>query len=271
MLDTNKRDTATPWVLTRREQQPDWTLPLRADEIGFIRGKCSMVHGTAFNAGVVLILMGQTTPVHSNTGEHIIFQLDGEVEFEIEGEAYPLEPRDMLFIPANAAYAYTNTGRETAGFISIIAKLDTWPPKATYFDDWPKPRADTSGPARQPWILKSRDQQPTWTLPRADTVGFLRAKCNGMDGTWFNAGVVFMQLGQTTPLHSSNAEHIIYLLDGEIEFTIEGEPYPLLPDDMLFIPADAKYVYTNMGRKQAAFITVLSRIDSWPHKGTYYD
>jgi quercetin dioxygenase-like cupin family protein len=270
MLDPPTFATATPWALPRRQQQPDWTLP-RAREVGFIRAKCTPMHGTALSAGVVMILTGQTTPLHSSNAEHIIFQLDGEVAFEIEGERYALESRDMLFIPADAPYSYTNTGRDTATFISIIANLDSLPPKSTYYDKTPPPRGETNDSSGPPSILKSRDQQPTWTLPRADTVGFLRAKCNGMDGTWFNAGVVFMPIGQTTPLHSSNAEHIIYLLEGEIEFTIESEPYPMLPGDMLFIPANAKYVYTNMGREQAAFITVLSKVDSWPHTGTYYD
>ena len=68
----------------------------------------------------------------------------------------------------------------------------------------------------KPWILTKRDQQPAWTLPKADTVGFIRGRCNGIDGTAFNAGVVLMPFGQTTPLHSNTGEHIIYLLEGEV-------------------------------------------------------
>jgi hypothetical protein len=40
---------------------------------------------------------------------------------------------------------------------------------------------------------------------------------------------------------------------------------------MLFIPADAKYVYTNVSREQATFVSILGKVDSWPHEGTYYD
>jgi quercetin dioxygenase-like cupin family protein len=122
-----------------------------------------------------------------------------------------------------------------------------------------------------PRILKKRDQQPAWTLPRADTAGFWRGRCNGMEGTAFSAGVVIMPLGQTTPLHSNTGEHIIYLLEGDVEFTIEGEPFPLEPGDMLFIPADAKYVYSNRGRSTAFFVSIIGKVDSWPPEGTYYD
>jgi quercetin dioxygenase-like cupin family protein len=122
-----------------------------------------------------------------------------------------------------------------------------------------------------PWILRSRDQQPTWNLPKADTAGFWRGRCNGMEASQCSAGLVLMPFGQTTPLHSNCAEHIILLLEGEIEFTIEGEPFPLEPGDMLFIPADVKYLYTNRGRSTARFISILGRVDAWPPKGTYYD
>ncbi|HKP16949.1 MAG TPA: cupin domain-containing protein [Gaiellaceae bacterium] len=122
-----------------------------------------------------------------------------------------------------------------------------------------------------PWVLARGDQQPAWTLPRADSVGYVRGWFTRMEGTNFGAGLASIAFGQTTPLHSSAAEHIIYLLEGEVEFTIEGEPYPLLPGDMLFIPADAKYVYANVGRSQATFLSAISRTDAWPHEDTYFE
>jgi len=123
---------------------------------------------------------------------------------------------------------------------------------------------------KTPRILKDRDQQPSWGLPKADMAGFWRGRCNGMEATRCSAGFVIMPFGQTTPLHSNTAEHIIIMIEGDIEFTIEGEAFPLEPRDMLFIPAHAKYVYTNKGRATATFISVLGQVDS-PPKGTYYD
>ncbi len=262
------RTTERAWVLPRREQRPDWTLP-DARKVGAIRTACTRMEGTAFSAGVVLILMGQTAPLHANSGEQVMFQVEGDVAFEIDGHSYPLEPGDMLFLPAHTPYAYRNTGRDTASFISVIGEREGWPPEATYYDGVAAPRdgADSD----RPWILKSREQQPAWTLPRAGTVGYVRGWYTRIEATGFGAGIATIEPGQTTPLHSSAAEHAIYLLDGEVEWTVLGERLVLGPGDMLFIPADARYVYANIGRTRATFVSVISRVRDWPHKDTYYE
>jgi quercetin dioxygenase-like cupin family protein len=92
-----------------------------------------------------------------------------------------------------------------------------------------------------------------------------------MEATNFGVGIATIEAGQTTPLHASAAEHAIYLVEGEVEWTIEGQGLALRPGDMLFIPADAKYVYTNIGRTCAAFVSVISRVSDWPHEDTYYE
>jgi quercetin dioxygenase-like cupin family protein len=132
-MTTGDDRASTPWLLQSADQQPSWGLP-KADEVGYIRARCNGMEGTGFSAAVVYMPFGQNTPVHANTGEHIIFQLDGLVEFRMQGESWPLEPLDMLFIPANVAYSYHNIGRTTASFISIIGRTDDWPPAATYYD-----------------------------------------------------------------------------------------------------------------------------------------
>ena len=128
-----------------------------------------------------------------------------------------------------------------------------------------------TGTTDAPRILRKRDQQPRWTFHRAGEAGFVRGRFNDMEGTNFSAGLLVMPFGQTTPLHSETGEHIIYLLEGEVEFTIEGEPYPLEPHDMLFIPAHAKYLYSNVGRGPAILVAILGKVDDWPSKGTYYN
>jgi quercetin dioxygenase-like cupin family protein len=122
-----------PWVLKSGDQQPTWGLP-KADQVGFIRARCNGMVGTNFSAALVLMPFGQNTPVHGNTGEHIILQLEGLVEFRMDGQEFPLEAGDMLFIPADMPYSYHNRGRETAQFVSIIGRVGDWPPKATYED-----------------------------------------------------------------------------------------------------------------------------------------
>jgi quercetin dioxygenase-like cupin family protein len=105
-----------------------------ADRPGFVRGRCNDMEGTAFSAGLVLVPPGQRSPLHSESGEHIIYALEGEVEFAIEGEPYPLEPGDLLFVPAHARYLYANVGRSTATLLAIFGRVDEWPPRGTYYE-----------------------------------------------------------------------------------------------------------------------------------------
>src|SRR5262249_46423829 len=126
-------------------------------------------------------------------------------------------------------------------------------------------------PAMTPRVLRRRDQQPRWNLHLADTPGFVRGRCNDMDGTAFSAGLVIVPLGQRSPLHSESGEPIIYALEGEVEFTVDGEPFPLEPGDLLFNPSPARYVYANVGRSTATMLAMFGRVDEWPPKGTYYE
>jgi quercetin dioxygenase-like cupin family protein len=120
-------------VLRRRDQRPSWSLP-KANVVGYIRGNCDRMTGAAFSAGVALVPVGQRAPRHRNTGEHIMYMLEGVVEFEVDEDTFVLEAGDMLFIPAHATYAYANIDRTLAVFLSIIGKADQWPVSTTYDD-----------------------------------------------------------------------------------------------------------------------------------------
>jgi hypothetical protein len=40
--------------------------------------------------------------------------------------------------------------------------------------------------------------------------------------------------------------------------------------DMLFIPAGAVYGYTNVGRGDVRFITIIGKVKEWPSSGNYF-
>jgi quercetin dioxygenase-like cupin family protein len=87
----------------------------------------------------VVLPFGQTSPPHDYNGEHIIFQLEGEIEFNFEAASYQLIAYDMLFIPVGATYGYSNIGVADARFISIIGKVNEWPTSGNYFFDMQLP------------------------------------------------------------------------------------------------------------------------------------
>jgi quercetin dioxygenase-like cupin family protein len=77
---------------------------------------------------------GESTPAHASTSDHFIVQMEGEVEFTMPelGESYRLVPRDLLYIPAQVEYRYTNVGTDANLFLSLQTAADEWPPTSKY-------------------------------------------------------------------------------------------------------------------------------------------
>jgi quercetin dioxygenase-like cupin family protein len=59
--------------------------------------------------------------------------------------------------------------------------------------------------------------------------------------------------GVAFPLHSHPGEEIAYVLEGLLEYQLEGQPpITLKPGEALFIPAGAKHSAKNVGSTNAA-------------------
>jgi quercetin dioxygenase-like cupin family protein len=122
-----------------------------------------------------------------------------------------------------------------------------------------------------PYHLRSTDMRLHWKeLPKSDTFGHHRALYDRIEGTSFRAGILVLPFGQSSPPHDYNGEHIIFQLEGEVEFNFEDTSYRLTPMDMLFIPASAVYGYANIGRGDVRFITIIGKVDEWPTSGNYF-
>jgi quercetin dioxygenase-like cupin family protein len=64
-----------------------------------------------------------------------------------------------------------------------------------------------------------------------------------------------VDIGQTAPLvkHTHPGEEIIYVLEGTLEYQIEGEgPTTVKAGDVLFVPAGAVHAVRNVGSGNAA-------------------
>jgi quercetin dioxygenase-like cupin family protein len=61
--------------------------------------------------------------------------------------------------------------------------------------------------------------------------------------------------GYVSPKHTHPGEEIIYVLEGTLEYQIEGQPTATVkPGDVLFVPAGAVHWATNVGSENGAEI-----------------
>jgi quercetin dioxygenase-like cupin family protein len=76
----------------------------------------------------------QSSPPRRFTGDHTVYQLEGTVEWDVDGTVYRLAPGDILFFPPGLSYSYSNVGDEIARFIDVAGRVDDWPPRMLYAD-----------------------------------------------------------------------------------------------------------------------------------------
>lgn len=111
--------------------------------------------------------------------------------------------------------------------------------------------------------------QTDWSLPKANTIGYMRTVCRGFIGAGASLGIGIMPVGQRSPLHTANSEHLLLGLGGKIMWRVEGKEYVTREMDLLFIGAGHEYEYWNIGFETARFVDVIGRVDVWPHSAAY--
>jgi quercetin dioxygenase-like cupin family protein len=109
----------------------------------------------------------------------------------------------------------------------------------------------------------------SWNLPRSNEPGYMRAIGRGFRGRSASLGVGIMLVGQRSPLHSADAEHLLLGIEGSITWNVDGTPYSMGPMDLLFVGAGIVYEYWNSGFSTARFVDVIGKVDSWPPQGNY--
>jgi len=106
---------------------------LKGDErarISFARGVFEGLRGEKF-AGVVepflLTLENSANSgprTMSHTGHEFVFCLQGELEYQVERQVFPLQPGDSLLFAAHLKHKWRNPGRNVAAAIIIISGFE---------------------------------------------------------------------------------------------------------------------------------------------------
>ena len=131
--------------------------------------------------------------------------------------------------------------------------------------------ADESDRFSKSWLLKRRDMHRiNWDLPGAEREGFLRGMHNGVQARRAFSKLVTIPFGQKTPPHAVSADHMIFQVRGQVEFTLPDGTFRLDEQDLFFFPANARYSFENVGSGDAVFLSVVSESnDGWPPESEY--
>jgi quercetin dioxygenase-like cupin family protein len=87
---------------------------------------------------------GQSTPMHVHNADEIMYVLEGEGVFTVEGEEYEVGPGDSFYVKANLVHGpNTNTGDTVWRFLYVIGQLlepQTW--HNSYLPNGEKPNVE---------------------------------------------------------------------------------------------------------------------------------
>jgi quercetin dioxygenase-like cupin family protein len=120
-------------------------------------------------------------------------------------------------------------------------------------------------------VPNDQQQMRYEVLPGGDVEGTRRAVANGIATTSTMVNRLEMPPGQSSPQRRFTGDHVIYQLEGMVEWDVDGVPYRLTPGDMLYFPPGTPYSFSNVGTTLARFIDVAGRVDDWPPRMLYAD
>jgi glyoxylate utilization-related uncharacterized protein len=125
-------DQGVHFMPRRQLMETDWSVP-GSDTIGYMRTVCRGYMGSGASLALGITPVGQRSPIHDSTGEHLLLQLKGEITWRIKGHGDVVTAEmDLVFIGAGQTYEYFNSGLETAHFVDVIGRVGEWPHSAVY-------------------------------------------------------------------------------------------------------------------------------------------
>jgi quercetin dioxygenase-like cupin family protein len=251
------------WEQYRRSIR--WQEP-QADQWGFHRGHYPEIVLDGLHGQLVLVPLGQSSPSLSSPFESVVVGVAGETEFYIGSNTYLLQQYDIIILDSNTPYTYANIGLTNALFFqysSTSVAADEAAPETG--------QSSTADPAvgvtHVTWEENRR--QFHWGLPLADTWGSHRFSGPHIRSKTLGGHLVRHPTGQSNPWHTGEVDAGVLLLLGESEFSMAGRIWPLKPLDILMIPANTPFIYTNVGLSEVLHLSFSRKLQ--PGSGTYYE
>jgi quercetin dioxygenase-like cupin family protein len=242
------------WIEYRRHFR--WEPPVEQGQAGGHRAFYPEIGADQLVGQMVLLPTAHSIQAETSAGATVFVGVKGDTAISVGDTTHTLARCDVLTVPADISYSYRNVDLEASLFFRLRGKtLEEAEGTAAILGDWPE---SSPAPGYFPWDQVKR--QFTWQLPRAEQWGMHRGS-----GPHFYSGIVKGHLvrqppSQSSPWHALTRDLIFLHLAGEVEFTAAGRIWPMQPMDLLMVPANVPYAYTNVGLTEAIFCDATGRI-----------
>lgn len=87
--------------------------------------------------------------------------------------------------------------------------------------------------------------------------GCERTAYPGLRASSFRSTLVVMPPGQRSPARTSDIEHVLVVLAGAFDFTIDGLGYHIERLDQLFVPVGVVWEYRNAARTESRYLAIV--------------
>ena len=202
------------------------------------------VVGDRFYSEVLYVPAGQGTSVRTVESTTVLSGIEGSVVVEIGDSRFKLNAFDMLVLPRASRYRALNEQFDGALVLSVVGESDG----AKDVDE------DLDMPTLIDWASSQRLFHRN--LPLADVWGFHRSPGPVTRSNVLRGHMNRMPAGQTSPWHGVPRGLLFLQLAGELELACGGGTWPLSPRDMLYIPPNVPYSYSNFGMSESVFLDI---------------
>lgn len=173
--------------------------------------------------------------------DRIWLQIRGELKLTAGNGQFRLSPRDLIYLPAGQSLSLMTIGSAEAMALELSITI-----------------SESAAGSQQAILHAYHDYAPgvSWDLPLARQWGYVRGSFPAIRTPSAWAHLMRMLPAQTAPVHSIPSDLIFIGLEESTEFEILNSTYELGPYDLMVVPADVPYKYSNYGFSESIFLDV---------------
>jgi len=223
---------------------------------GYSTANGTWVTGEKIIFGLITIPTGTRSNPHSHPNEQFSIVLGGTIRVDIEGDVQTLTKDNIIYRPSNAIHAAEVIGDDD--YVFVTAKDTSWGIQGKPETSTTNKKHTGNGKVQHFYDLKKMENK----LAGKD---YSAAKGSWITGERLIFGKFMMPAGTQAKPHSHQNEQMVFVLNGIVDFDIDGDKRTVKKGDIIHIPPNAVHSASVVGKDNYLFIT--AKDTSWGIEG----